>query len=164
MPDFLKKAAKRANAECGDDETTIAALFCRPRTGEQTRRLGAPGGATEKVGQVTRLADGSDTDAEGDMSPQAARQAMFAHNVVLVLTTERLLGFGHGTYTGRVRKLTGQIALSDIESMDLEAPPIGQSGASALNITFTDGQRVELTPGSRRRRFVEAFEKMGQPV
>lgn len=150
MPDFLKKAAKRTEAVCDGDEAPLAALFCRPRSGDTTKRLGAPGGAISKVG---KLADGRDESA-----------SVFAQNSVLVLTDQRLLVFGHGTYTGRVKDLIGEVDLTDIASMDLEAPPVGESGASSLKITFTDGEQLELTPGSRRRRFIEAFESLGQPA
>jgi hypothetical protein len=117
------------------------------------------------MGQVAKLADAAEPEALGSGDAAAGDpQEMFAQNVILILTERRLLAFGHGTYTGRVRKLVGEIALTDVATMDLEAPPVGKSGDSSLAITFTDGETVSLTPGSRRRRFIEAFERLGQPA
>ena len=52
MPDFLKKAARKTRQICHEDEVALAALFIRPRHGEQTKRLGAPGGALSKVDKL----------------------------------------------------------------------------------------------------------------
>ena len=157
MPDFLKKASKRTGDICADGETPLAALFCRPRTGEQTKRLGTPGG---RLSKVSKPADGIASDGAEAID---ARDAMFGQNTILVLTQHRLLAFGHGTFTGRVKQLSGEASLADIASIDLEAPP-GQSSASSLAIEFTDGYKVTLTPGSRRRRFIDAYEDTRQPA
>ncbi len=153
MPDFSKKAAKRTAAVCDDGEVGVAALFIRPRHGEGTKRLGAPGGA------LGRLAPLADTASEEDDDPRAA---MFARNAVLVLTEQRLLVFGHGTYTGRVKDLVGQVPLASVAAMELDAPPPGEKGPASLELVFTDGERVTVTPGSRRAAFVRAFEEMTQ--
>lgn len=161
MPDFLKKAAKRTDEICGEDETPLAALFCRPRVGDQTKRLGAPGGALSKVG---KLADSADATGDEDAVAVDPRDAMFGQNTILVLTPQRLLAFGHGTYTGRVKDLLGAVELTDVAAIELEAPPVGESGASSLEISFADGYRATLTPGTRRRRFVDAFDDIKQPA
>jgi hypothetical protein len=143
MPDFLKKAQKRTDAVCDDGETPLAALFVRPRSEDGTKRLGAPGGALSKM---NRLADRT-----------ADETNPFDQNCVLVLTDRRLLAFGHGTLTGRVRDLIGALPNNDIVSMSLERP---EQGAVGLVIAFADGDSVELAPGSRSRSFVDAFEKV----
>ncbi len=154
MPDFLKKAAKRTAAICEDGEAGVAALFVRPRHGDDTKRLGAPGGA---LGKLRPLADD-----EGEGTDE--RAAMFARNAVLVLTEHRLLAFGHGSYTGRVKELVGELPLSAIAAMNLDAPPPGEKGMASLEVVFADGERVTVTPGSRRAAFVRAFEEMTQPA
>jgi hypothetical protein len=166
MPDFLKKASKRTSDICADDEPPLAALFCRPRQGDKSKRLGTPGGALSKVSKLADSVDQTDPDVDVDASHETTdqRDFMFGQNAILVLTQSRLLAFGHGTYTGRVKPLSGEVTLADIASLDLEAPPVGQSGASSLAIEFADGYKVLLTPGSRRRRFVEAFETTRQPA
>lgn len=164
MPDFLKKASKRTSDICADDEPPLAALFCRPRQGDETKRLGTPGGALSKVSKLADSVDQTDDGGGGGGETTDQRDLMFGQNAILVLTERRLLAFGHGTYTGRVKPLSGEVALADITSLDLEAPPVGRSGASSLVIKFTDGYLVTLTPGSRRRRFVEAFETTRQPA
>ena len=165
MPDFLRKASRQAGKVCDADETPVAALFVRPRSGDDVKRLGTPGGA---IGKIGRFADGHDgTAVEEDTVDETAvdpRALMFGQNAVLVLTEHRLLAFAHGTYSGRVRGLLGSVELDAIESLELDAPPIGESGPATLEIHFSDGEAVSVAPGSRRRRFVEAFEELAQPV
>ena len=166
MPDMLKKASKQATKVCDADETPIAALFVRPMNGDEVKRLGTPGGA---IGNIGRLADQLDEELTDDESPVEAESAdpralMFGQNAVLVLTEHRLLAFAHGTYSGRVKGLLGSVELGAIASLELDAPPVGESGAATLEIGFADGEAVSLAPGSRRRRFVEAFEDLAQPV
>ena len=146
MPDMLKKASKQAAKVCDADETAVAALFVRPMSGDEVKRLGTPGGA---IGNIGRLADQVDDDAEGEeVAPQMAetsdpRQLMFGQNAVLVLTEHRLLAFGHGTYSGRVKGLLGSVELDSIASLELDAPPVGESGAATLEIGFADGAPVD---------------------
>jgi len=151
MPDFLKKARRRVDAVCPDDEARLAALFIRPGAGDETKRLGAPGGTLGKVAPLADQIDANDHE-------------IFDQNAVLVLTDRRLLVFGHGTLTGRVRDLVGEVALDDIESMSLDAPPPGERGVATLTIDFANGATAVVTPGSRRRRFVESFEAAKQPA
>lgn len=148
MPDFTKKAAKPVAAVAHDGETARAALFVRPCTGETAKALGAPGGVLSRVG---RLADDVPADADG-ADPTAA----FARNAVLVLTDQRLLVFGHGSLTGRVKGLVASFELADIDRMHLDTP---DTGATTLEVTFADGTTVRLVPGSRRQRFVDAFDE-----
>ena len=54
MPDFLRKAARQTRKVCDPDETPVAALFTRPRKGDEVKRLGTPGGA---LSRVARFAD-----------------------------------------------------------------------------------------------------------
>lgn len=157
MPDFLKKANKRAAEVCEADEVAIAALFVRPQSGDGTKRLGAPGGT---LGRVAPLADSTSDEAADANTPAS----LFSHNAVLVLTGQRLLVFGHGSLTGRVRELVGEVALSDIRAMTLDAPPFGESGPASLSIEFADGSSVSATPGSRRKQFVDTFEDLAQPA
>ena len=154
MPDFLKKASKRVDAVCPDDEARLAALFVRPGAGDETKRLGAPGGTLGKVAPLADKVESAGND----------RSELFGQNAVLVLTDQRLLVFAHGSLSGRVRDLVGELPLGDIASMDLDAPPPGERGVATLTITFTDGGVAVVTPGSRRRRFVEAFEAATQPA
>lgn len=164
MPDMLKKASKQATKVCDGDETPVAALFVRPMNGDEVKRLGTPGGA---IGNIGRLADQLDeelADDAGEVESSDPRALMFSQNAVLVLTEHRLLAFGHGTYSGRVKGLLGSVELGAIASLALDAPPVGESGAATLEIAFSDGASVSLAPGSRRRRFVEAFEDLAQPV
>jgi hypothetical protein len=150
MPDFAKKAAKRVAAVAHDGETTRAALFVRPCTGETAKALGAPGGVLSHVG---RLADDvAGEHGEDDSGPAAA----FVHNAVLVLTDHRLLVFGHGSLTGRVKGLVADFDLSEIARMHLDSP---EGAAATLELTFADDTTVRLVPGSRRQRFVEAFDE-----
>lgn len=164
MPDMLKKAAKQAIKICDADETPIAALFVRPRHGDEVKRLGTPSAAIGKVGRLADQVDDADETGLVDAESTDPRELMFSQNAVLVLTEHRLLAFGHGTYTGRVKGLLGSVELGAISSLELDAPPVGESGAATLEIGFADGEAVSLAPGSRRRRFVEAFEDLAQPV
>lgn len=141
MPDFLKKAQRQTAKVCADDERGIAALFIRPGSGDDLKRLGTPGSAT---------AD----EAGGDLAPAD----LFGQNSVVVLTDRRLLVFAHGTMSGRVKGLIGEVALADIAGMELDAPPPGEKGVATLEISFIDGTSAAMTPGSRRRKFVEAYE------
>lgn len=149
MPDFAKKAAKRVAAVADDGESTRAALFVRPCTGDTAKALGAPGGVLSHVG---RLADDVPTAADAEA---LATSDVFARNAVLVLTDRRLLVFGHGSLTGRVKDLVAAFDLSSIDQMRLETP---DGGTATLEITFGDGTEVRLVPGSRRKRFVDAFD------
>ncbi|MFN3215218.1 MAG: hypothetical protein ACE367_01850 [Acidimicrobiales bacterium] len=150
MPDFAKKAAKRVAAVAHDGEITRAALFVRPCTGETAKALGAPGGVLSHVG---RLAD----DVAGELGTDESGPATaFTHNAVLVLTDRRLLVFGHGSLTGRVKGLVADFDLSDIARLHLDTP---EGAAATLELTFTDDTTVRLVPGSRRQRFVEAFDE-----
>ncbi len=166
MPDFLRKASRQAGKVCDADETPVAALFVRPRSGDDVKRLGTPGGAIGKIGRFADDHDDADTDSGDTDAPDTGdpRALMFGQNAVLVLTQHRLLAFGHGTYSGRVKGLLGGVDLSAIDSLELDAPPIGESGPATLEIRFADGEGVSVAPGSRRRRFVEAFEELAQPV
>ena len=167
MPDFLRKASRQAGKVCDADETPVAALFVRPRGGDDVKRLGTPGGAIGKIGRLADEHEGSDADPAAHTDDTATTDplvAMFGQNAVLVLTEQRLLAFGHGTYSGRVKGLVGSVELASIQSMDLDAPPVGESGPATLEIRFSDGRSVSVAPGSRRRRFVEAFEELAQPV
>jgi hypothetical protein len=153
MPDFAKKAAKRIAAVADDGETTHAALFVRPCTGETAKALGAPGGVLSHVG---RLADDV-ADVADDADPdQGGSAAAFGRNAVLVLTDRRLLVFGHGTLTGRVKGLVAAFDLSDIDRVHLDTP---EGAPAILELTLADETTVRLVPGSRRQRFVEAFEE-----
>lgn len=156
MPDFLKKADRRIRAVAHDGEESLAAIFVRPRQGETTKALGAPGGTLSRIG---RLADEAGDTPEGEAPPHPAD--LLRRNGILVLTTRRLLVFGHGSYTGRVRGLTGEIAFADLASIAIDAP---EGAPATLDITFADGTAVSLTPGSRRRRFVEAWEQVSAPA
>lgn len=150
MPDFAKKAAKRVAAVAHDGETTRAALFVRPCTGDTAKALGAPGGVLSHVG---RLADDVAVDpAAHEAGPATA----FTHNAVLVLTDRRLLVFGHGSLTGRVKDLVAAFDLSEVAQMHLDTP---EGAAATLELTFADDTTVRLVPGSRRQRFVETFEQ-----
>lgn len=160
MPDFLKKASRQTKKICPDDETPLAALFVRPLKGSEAKRLGTPGGALSKVTKFADADDGAATEGEV-VDP---REAMFAKNAVLVLTNQRLMAFEHRTYSGRVGALIGDLPLSSVVSIELDAPPVGESGPATLQLTFDDGDSVEMTPGSRRRRFVAAFEDIAQPA
>lgn len=164
MPDMLKKAAKQATKICDADETPVAALFVRPRHGDEVKRLGTPSAAIGKVGRLADQVDDADETGPVEAESTDPRDLMFGQNAVLVLTEHRLLAFGHGTYTGRVKGLLGSIELGAIASVELDAPPVGESGAATLEIGFADGEAVSLAPGSRRRRFVEAFGELAQPV
>ncbi len=150
MPDFAKKAAKRVAAVADDGESTRAALFVRPCTGETAKALGAPGGVLSHVG---RLADDVATSDDADA---LATSDAFARNAVLVLTDHRLLVFGHGSFTGRVKDLVAAFDLQSIDEMRLETP---DAGTATLEIAFGDGAEVRLVPGSRRKRFVDAFDE-----
>lgn len=160
MPDMLKKASKQATKVCDGGETAVAALFVRPVQGDVVKRLGTPAAAIATVG---RLADQVDTGTEAAESADP-RRVMFGQNAVLVVTERRLLAFGHGAYSGRVKGLLGSMELAAVTSMELDAPPVGQSGPAVLKISFADGETVSVAPGSRRRRFVEAFERLAQPA
>jgi hypothetical protein len=150
MPDFAKKAAKRVAAVANDGETTRAALFVRPCTGDTAKALGAPVGVLSHIG---RLAD----DVAGELDEEeCGPAAAFAHNAVLVLTDRRLLVFGHGSLTGRVKGLVADFDLSEVARMHLDTP---EGAAAALEVTFTDDTTVRLVPGSRRQRFVEAIDE-----
>lgn len=164
MPDMLKKASKQATKTCAPGETPVAALFVRPRHGDEVKRLGTPSAAIGKVGRLADQVDDSDGPDAGPVEAIDPRELMFNQNAVLVLTEDRLLAFGHGTYTGRVKGLLGSVELSEIASIELDAPPVGESGPATLEIGFADGEAVSLAPGSRRRRFVEAFDELAQPV
>lgn len=142
MPNFLTKAAKRIDAVAEPGEEGIAALFVRPLAGDEAKVLGAPGGALSRMG---RLADGG---KELDGAP-------FERNCILVLTPHRLLAFGHGTLTGRVRGLVGAMDLDEISAIRLDER---EDGPDNLVIDFTDGESVRLSPGTRRSVFVDAFE------
>ncbi len=157
MPDFLKKANKRAAAVCEADEVAIAALFIRPQNSDGTKRLGAPGGT---LGKMAPLADPTGNDAADADTPAS----LFSRNAVLVLTGQRLLVFAHGSLTGRVRELVGEVAISDIRAMTLDAPPLGEGGPASLSIEFADGTSISATPGSRRKQFVDTFEELTQPA
>ncbi len=149
MPNFLKKAEKRTREVCAEDETAIAALFVRPAGDGKTKRLGTPGGALAKVGP---LADQVSTDTD---HPGAT---LFAQNAVLILTDSRLLAFGHGSLTGRIGKLTGQVDLADVAALSLEMPEGAEQDASeSLRVEFSDGTVAWAAPGSRRQRFLDAF-------
>jgi hypothetical protein len=150
MPDFAKKAAKRVAAVAHDGETPRAALFVRPCAGDTAKALGAPGGVLSHVG---RLADDTSVDVDLDGAGPAAA---FAQNAVLVLTDRRLLVFGHGSLTGRVKDLVAGFDLSEIERIHLETP---DAAPAILELAFTDDTTVRLVPGSRRQRFVAAFEE-----
>lgn len=156
MPDFLKKADRRIRAVAHDGEGSLAAIFVRPRQGDTTKALGAPGGTLSRIG---RLADEADATPEGE--PPAHPADLLRRNGILVITTQRLLVFGHGSYTGRVRGLTGEIELAALADIAIDAP---EDAPATLDITFADGTCVSLTPGSRRRRFVEAWEQVARPT
>jgi len=172
MPDFLKKASRQTRRECAQDEEPLAALFVRPRNGEDIKRLGAPGGALSKVGKLADHVDSSDSvdssqaidDASGEQATTDDRIDMFGQNAVLVLTDRSLMAFGHGTYTGRVKRLIGQVPLSTISEMSLDTPEEGEKGAALLLLSFVDDTTFAVTPGSRRKRFLSAFEELAQPA
>ncbi len=147
MPDFLNKAEKRFQKIRLDGEQAHAALFVRPRPGGATKVLGAPGGVLSRMGRVA--------DATDDTNP-------FSQNCILILTRQRLLAFGHGTLTGRVRELLGALDLDEIASMTIDEP--AGAGPLALTIAFTDGGAVVVTPGSRSSRFVETFDEVRSAV
>ena len=154
MPDFLRKATRQTAKVCHADEHPTAALFVRPRIGDETKRLGTPASTASRR-------QPSDTVA-GD--EPATADALFAQNAVLVLTDRRLLVFGHGSLLGRVRGLIGALDLSDVVEMDLDVPPAGSQQPATLRMAFADGSSVELTPGSRRKQFITAFERSTQPA
>jgi hypothetical protein len=156
MPNFLKKAARQTRRVCGEDEVPVSALFSRPRHGEEIKRLGAPGGALAKVAKFADVVDASEGTA-GDQ-----RVDMFGQNAILILTDRRLLAFAHGTYSGMVKGLIGEVPLTSIRAMSLDAPEPGKHGPALLQIAFVDGETFAVTPGSRRRRFVAAFEDIAQ--
>ena len=164
MPDMLKKASKQAAKICDADEAPVAALFVRPRNGDEVKRLGTPSAAIGKVGRLADQVDDADETTPVEAEITDPRELMFNQNAVLVLTEHRLMAFGHGTYTGRVKGLLGSVELGAISSLELDAPPVGESGPATLEIGFADGEAVSLAPGSRRRGFVEAFEELAQPV
>lgn len=152
MPDFLRKATKQTAKVCHADEQPTAALFVRPRVGDETKRLGTPASAASR-----RKSD----DAAGDDETTTAG-ALFEQNAVLVLTDRRLLVFGHGSLLGRVRALIGALDLRDVLEMDLDVPPAGSQQPATLHMAFTDGSSVAVTPGSRRKQFIAAYEAATQ--
>ena len=154
MPDFLRKATRHTAKVCHADEQPTAALFVRPRIGDETKRLGAP------ASTVSRRQSSDPGSGEG---PTTA-DALFEQNAVLVLTDQRLLVFGHGSLLGRVRELIGALDLSDVVEMDLEVPPAGSQQPATLRMAFADGSTVALTPGSRRKQFLAAYEASTQPA
>ena len=146
MPNWVKKSNRKARKLLREGEEVRAAMFVRPRTQDGTKKLGAPGGA---LGKIDKLADA------GDAQAQEGRAGRFpATNAVLAVTDERLLVFGHNPLIGTIRPLEAEYARDEITDMQVAGRP--GTPDYALAITFSDETEVQLTPGTRLRRFVEA--------
>lgn len=149
MPNWVNKTAKRT-AVAAPGETLHAALFCRPaRDDGSAKRLGAPAGTLGKM---------VDNDAAGATDGVAAD--MPAVNAVLAITESKLVAFGHGSLLGRVKGELASWPLADVASIELT----GEPGAVGTNVavTFADGSSFAVVPGTRAKRFVEAFaERVG---
>ena len=111
----------------------------------------------EKAEKRTRKVCGPDEIPAAALfvRPSGERRAPFDKNCVLVLTEQRMLIFGHNLVTGGVRGLIGELPLTEVESLDLLQP---DKGLATLTVTFADRTSLDLTPGSRQRRFVDTFE------
>jgi len=142
MPDFLKKAERQLTKVCAPDEQPLAAVFVRPRVAGETKRLGAPSGAL------------------GHASTALAETEAITENAVLVVTTQRILAFGHGSLVGRVKGLVGEFPLDKVASLSLDVPDKDAKGVATLSMTLTSGDVTVVTPGSRRKQFVEAYDKV----
>jgi hypothetical protein len=142
MPDWVKKTTARADA-AAPGEALHAALFCRPL---------ADDGSVKRLGAM---------NAEGAADGEGLAARLPRINTVLALTDEHLLAFGHGSLLGRVKGVLARWELAEVANVDLDGDP--GAGGTTLVIHFADGTSVRVVPGSRARRFVEAFGEH-QPV
>jgi len=140
MPDFLKKAERQLTKVCAPGEEPLAAVFVRPRIDGETRRLGAPAAVAGKT-------------------PAINHGGSINQNAVLVLTSERILAFGHGSLIGRVKGLIGEFSLDDIVDLALDVPDKDAKVPATLSLTLRNGDTTVVTPGSRRKQFLAAYQQ-----
>jgi hypothetical protein len=137
MPDWVKKTAKPA-AKATPGEALHAALFCRPV---------ADDGTVKRLGAMTAADDATAGEGLASRMPRV--------NAVLAITDTSLVAFGHGSLLGRVKGSLANWSLTEVADVSLDGAP-GAAGTT-VTVRFVDDTSLVVVPGSRARRFVEAY-------
>jgi len=153
MPDFLKKVVRDKSGELRPDEQYLAATYAQP-AGSFARSVGF--GAGGLVGAAVAGRSGKKRKEELGGADEAGAAAGFPDgNVVMALTAQRLLVFGHGALKGNPTDLLAEMPLGEVHEMTLEK----RRAHSSLKIRFSDNsvRDFDVVKGAKPEPFVAAF-------
>jgi hypothetical protein len=155
MPDFLKKVVKDKSGELRADEQYLGAAYAQP-AGAFGRSVGFAAGGL--LGGAVAARSQKKREEELDGAHESGIAASFPNgNVVMAVTGQRLLVFGHGALKGKPTDLRAEYPLSDVHRMALEK----RRGHSSLKVTFSDNsvRDFDVVTMAKPDRLVAAFEE-----
>jgi hypothetical protein len=155
MADFLKKVVKDKSGELRAGEQYLGALYAQP-PGSFGRSVGFAAGGL--IGSAVAARAQKKREEELDGTQESGIAASFPEgNVVMAVTGQRLLVFGHGALKGNPTDLRAEYPLGDLHQMALEK----RRAHSSLKVTFSDSsvRDLDVVKMAKPDRFVAAFEE-----
>lgn len=131
MADFTSKLAGRADVALAADERLLVASRAMGAAGVRAITLGPNGSRAATAGEQLPDSDGSGVDAA---------RFPFATSMIVALTNRRIVVWDRSAWTGRPRRLLGEVPLESIADMQERA----SGTAHELGITFRDGSALML--------------------
>jgi hypothetical protein len=156
VPDFVKKVTKHRSADLHPGETVEGAVFAQP-PGSVGRQVafgvgGVAGGAiaSKMAGKRAEGHEGADESGMAESFP--------AGNVVLAVTPNRFLVFGHSKMSGKPTELEAEYSLDQIHEIALDKRKMHFS----MVLRFVDDSVVDLdvVKTAKPSDFVDVFTRM----
>jgi len=155
MPDFLKKVAKDKSGELRPEEKYLGALYAQP-AGSFGRSVGFAAGGL--LGGAVAARSQKKREAELGGAQESGIAATFpSGNVVMAVTGQRMLVFGHGAMKGNPTDLLAEYPLADVHRIGLEP----RKAHSSMKLTFSDNSVLDfdVVKMAKPDRFIAAFEE-----
>lgn len=130
MVNWVKRLAKKRGDDLFPTETLVAAILTSPI--EPSSRGGV-------FGRLIAIAEAKDSAARAVGSQGIAGMIPMGENLVIGLTTERLLFWQHGQILGRLRSLVAAIPRRDIAEFE-----VLRRRSTSITIRFSDDSAVLL--------------------
>jgi hypothetical protein len=149
MADWGKKIQKACGSELGG-ESVVSGLFVQPSGAMASAVARGVGGVVGSMVAEARHKDASSADGTAASIP--------SKNLVLGLTSSRLVVCGHAAMSGKPKGVEMSFPLSDVSGIDVEPGKI----SSKLSLAFADGSTkvFDAPKMGKPEEFVAAFAQV----
>jgi hypothetical protein len=151
VPDFLKKVTKDKSGALGPGEEYVGAMFAQA-AGTVTKTVayglgGVVGGLAAESVQMRR---------QGEAGAAGTASGFPPGNVVMAVTGQRFLVFGHSALKGSPTDLLAEYPLSDVHEITLEK----RRAHLSMGVRFSDNsvRDFDVVKMAKPERFIEAFD------